>query len=526
MDRDTLITTIIIVTLSYAVMMGLVAMLRKENSFFVYTLAFLCGSLAFVFTIAFPFAEALSIISFNFLILLSIALFTSGIRMYFALKPWPRRYWVYNGLNLLLFIQFTLISPSMWVRIIVYSIVSLTFFMDLYLEIKDKLPSLDKNWRTTITWLIGYHMITTLSRLITLTNPEYVTKSWLELGATTIISLYLSLFAFTIWVIGIVLLDTFKVMSVLKTKNDELSALAMRDALTGLPNRNSMEAELAKLVELAKRYGNQLSFVLADIDHFKQVNDLLGHDTGDLVLRQTASIISKHIRVTDSAFRWGGEEFLIVAPHTDLEGARLLAEKIRETYQTEDFGAAGKLTISLGVAQWIENEPVDVWFKRADIALYQAKSAGRNKVECWRSEEQMLREFARIDWQEHWNSGNLHIDREHRSLINATNELYELIEKASSREQIIAHIQQIAQEVRQHFAHEEEELAKIGYDMTEHSSLHRTLLEELEVLRNKHEILQVENKALFTFLIGKVIVGHLLAEDHKFYPMIQKANHE
>ncbi len=526
MDRDTLITTIIIVTLSYAVMMGLVAMLRKENSFFVYTLAFLCGSLAFVFTIAFPFAEALSIISFNFLILLSIALFTSGIRMYFALKPWPRRYWVYNGLNLLLFIQFTLISPSMWVRIIVYSIVSLTFFMDLYLEIKDKLPFLDKNWRTTITWLIGYHMITTLSRLITLTNPEYVTKSWLELGATTIISLYLSLFAFTIWVIGIVLLDTFKVMSVLKTKNDELSALAMRDALTGLPNRNSMEAELAKLVELAKRYGNQLSFVLADIDHFKQVNDLLGHDTGDLVLRQTASIISKHIRVTDSAFRWGGEEFLIVAPHTDLEGARLLAEKIRETYQTEDFGAAGKLTISLGVAQWIENEPVDVWFKRADIALYQAKSAGRNKVECWRSEEQMLREFARIDWQEHWNSGNLQIDREHRGLIYATNELYELIEKASSREQIIAHIQQIAQEVRQHFAHEEEELAKIGYDITEHSSLHRTLLEELEVLRNKHEILQVENKALFTFLIGKVIVGHLLAEDHKFYPMIQKANHE
>jgi len=370
MDRDTLIATIIIVTLSYAVMMGSVAMLRKENSFFVYTLAFLCGSLAFVFTIAFPSAEALSIISFNFLILLSIALFTSGIRMYFALKPWPRRYWVYNGVNLLLFIQFTLISPSLWVRIIVYSIVSLTFFTDLYLGIKSKLPSLDKNWRTTITWLIGYHMITTLSRLITLTNPEYVTKSWLDLGVTTIISLYLSLFAFTIWVIGIVLLDTFKVMSVLKAKNDELSALALHDALTGLPNRNSMEHELEKLIQLSKRYETPLSFVMVDIDHFKQVNDKLGHDAGDRVLRQTTDIIIKNIRSTDSVFRWGGEEFLIVTPHTDLEGARLLAEKVRTTYQSSDFGLAGPLTISLGVAQHIEGEENESWFKRADIAMY------------------------------------------------------------------------------------------------------------------------------------------------------------
>jgi len=523
MDRNTLIATIIVVTLSYAAMMGLVAMLRKEKYFFVYTLAFLCGSLAFVFTIAFPFREAMSIVSFNVLILLSIALFTSGIRMYFALKPWPIRYWIYNGLNLLLFIQFTLISPSMWVRIIVYSIVSLTFFTDLYLGIKSKLPSLDKNWRTTITWLIGYHMITTLSRLITLTNPEYVTKSWLDLGATTIISLYLSLFAFTIWVIGIVLLDTFKVMSALKAKNDELSALALIDALTGVPNRNSMENELEKLVELAKRYGNQLSFILADIDHFKQVNDRLGHDVGDEVLRHTALIIKKNIRTTDMIFRWGGEEFLIVTPQTNLDGARLLAEKIRESYHFEDFGAAGKLTISLGVAQWIDSEAIDVWFKRADIALYQAKSAGRNRVECWRDGEQMVQGFARIDWQEHWNCGNMMIDLEHRALVSATNDLFELIKNKVSEKQIQDQIEAISNDLLIHFSHEEKELTSIHYDILSHAEIHRSLLLELNDLKVKCFQNLIDYRSFHAFMMGKVVVGHLLTEDNKFYPMIQKA---
>jgi diguanylate cyclase (GGDEF)-like protein len=118
-----------------------------------------------------------------------------------------------------------------------------------------------------------------------------------------------------------------------------------------------------------------------DIDYFKKINDTYGHDTGDKVLETMSSIFRVSIRGFDSLIRWGGEEFLLIAPTTDLEKAGLLAERLRKIIENQSFDTAGKITISLGVASFRSDDNKDSIVKRADEALYVAKRNGRNRVE-------------------------------------------------------------------------------------------------------------------------------------------------
>lgn len=160
-----------------------------------------------------------------------------------------------------------------------------------------------------------------------------------------------------------------------------VTRLSQEDSLTGLYNRRRIRELLENEIQRATRYNTVFSVILADIDHFKAVNDQLGHQVGDRVLTKIAQIISTSVRATDLAGRWGGEEFVIISPGTDIDGGFSLAEKIRTRLESIELGEIGQKTASFGVTAFTESDGVEEIIARADIGLYAAKQGGRNRVE-------------------------------------------------------------------------------------------------------------------------------------------------
>jgi diguanylate cyclase (GGDEF)-like protein len=171
----------------------------------------------------------------------------------------------------------------------------------------------------------------------------------------------------------------------LQEKNLQLERLSVTDALTGLRNRRFAEWFLSRELERVHRHGNRLSVFMADLDHFKRVNDTHGHPAGDAALRHVGALLAGQLRKTDVAARWGGEEFLIALAQVPLEGALALAERQRAAIEATPLqlpdGRSLELTISIGVATAIaaDASPGDL-VAAADRALYEAKDAGRNRV--------------------------------------------------------------------------------------------------------------------------------------------------
>ncbi|MCW8890862.1 MAG: GGDEF domain-containing protein [Sedimenticola sp.] len=156
---------------------------------------------------------------------------------------------------------------------------------------------------------------------------------------------------------------------------------SITDVLTGLYNRRHFIESLTEEMERCDRFNKALSLILCDIDHFKRVNDTYGHDQGDAVLCAFSALIKKELRSYDVAARFGGEEFVILLPESDLDQAAVIAERLRDIVAThKDDALATSVTASFGVAQYIKDETEDELIKRADLALYQAKTNGRNRI--------------------------------------------------------------------------------------------------------------------------------------------------
>lgn len=171
----------------------------------------------------------------------------------------------------------------------------------------------------------------------------------------------------------------------LRRSAEAASEMSMTDALTGLLNRYGLHRALQHELSEARRYTRPLSCLLIDIDFFKTVNDTYGHGAGDTALQQAARVITESVRGSDVVCRYGGEEFLVLAPETGHEGARALAEKIRQSFSARLFGEGAHvfpLTLSTGVAQLGDNESGNDMIARADEALYHAKQTGRDRVEA------------------------------------------------------------------------------------------------------------------------------------------------
>lgn len=183
------------------------------------------------------------------------------------------------------------------------------------------------------------------------------------------------------------LLETLLCCLIYPLKNATLYHQALKmaytDPLTQANNRTYFNDAIKREMSLAVRHNKSLSIIFLDIDHFKTINDQYGHEGGDITLTVAARWIKKSLRSSDVVFRYGGEEFVILLSDTDLAGAGLLAERIRNTIELHTLAydmATIKITASLGVGDLRADDTIDTFIKRADDAMYKAKRNGRNQV--------------------------------------------------------------------------------------------------------------------------------------------------
>ena len=173
----------------------------------------------------------------------------------------------------------------------------------------------------------------------------------------------------------------------LERLNDELTAIARRDPLTGLGNRRALDEDLALLEARVRRYGHRYCMALMDIDHFKSYNDTYGHQAGDHILQAVTAELSAHTRGGDALYRYGGDEFLCIFPEQTLTSGGLAVERMRLGLEGLAIAHTGNgpavLTVSAGLAMLDpgRTRPASDVLKEADVALYRAKQLGRNRVE-------------------------------------------------------------------------------------------------------------------------------------------------
>ena len=180
-------------------------------------------------------------------------------------------------------------------------------------------------------------------------------------------------------------IESIRDITVLKHREENLRELSEKDPLTMIYNRRKLFDMLEVEVEKANRYCRPLSLLLLDLDYFKEVNDKCGHNIGDIVLKTTTQIVADAIRKVDIFARFGGEEFVIICPETDIDGAVSLAEKIRTAVEQHAYPMVGNITISAGVSELSDTDSVNTLIKKADDFLYTAKKRGRNRVEACKS---------------------------------------------------------------------------------------------------------------------------------------------
>ncbi len=172
-------------------------------------------------------------------------------------------------------------------------------------------------------------------------------------------------------------------VNILRNKEQELvekSRQAHYDQLTSIYNRHRFNELFGIEKERTDRNQGVMSIIIIDIDDFKKINDTYGHNVGDIVLKTFSQLIQNKIRITDVLARWGGEEFVILLPETDINGGYETAEQIRKVIQGYDFSIVGQVTASFGVAEYEHKQSLEELVKRCDKALYIAKSGGKNQV--------------------------------------------------------------------------------------------------------------------------------------------------
>lgn len=314
-------------------------------------------------------------------------------------------------------------------------------------------------------------------------------------------------------------------MDSLRKRIAELEKVSATDYLTGAWNRAHLVRVVASEMARSVRFRQPLSALLIDIDHFKKVNDTFGHQTGDLVLRELVQLIQRKIRSADLLFRWGGEEFVVLAVSTGYRDAETLAEHLRARVASHRFPVTGPLTVSVGVTEHLDDETADQWFKRLDNVLFNAKNGGRNRVVAERcgNSDKWINEGGqtalRLIWRDSYACGQPDIDAEHRELFELANELISVTGKDLAG--IDAALVALLQHLEQHFAHEEEILAARGYArLEEHRNSHASLLRKAGELRNAAMASgNASFGALIDFLANDVVARHLFTADRDYYPL-------
>lgn len=165
-----------------------------------------------------------------------------------------------------------------------------------------------------------------------------------------------------------------------ESQNKKLLKRVSTDTLTGVKNRRSFDEKVDEILDSYKRFPKPVSMLLLDLDNFKNINDTYGHKQGDQILTDFAQTVKSIIRTSDYIYRFGGEEFVVIANNSSLENSGILAESIREFVIQSPTLSEYNMTVSIGVSEIVKKDDADSWFRRADRALYESKATGRNRV--------------------------------------------------------------------------------------------------------------------------------------------------
>ncbi len=305
---------------------------------------------------------------------------------------------------------------------------------------------------------------------------------------------------------------------------DQLEQAASTDRLTGAWNRRRFDEAVLPEIALAHRRREPLSLLLFDLDHFKRVNDTYGHGAGDAVLAGTAQTVRVHLRASDALVRWGGEEFLVMAPATRLDGAMGLAEKLRSAMAAIDFPGIGQVTMSLGVSEYALGETLDEWIERTDQALYRAKSEGRNRTAAAPAPDRHDHEvpphnpMLELIWEDAYASGHLLIDAQHQRLFRLVSTLMATLTENRPLVEVALRLETLLAHTAQHFHDEEALLRQSSYpDLPEHAAIHATLLSKAWKLQADVQNGHLDVSKLVSFLALDLVKGHILTEDRDYF---------
>lgn len=310
-------------------------------------------------------------------------------------------------------------------------------------------------------------------------------------------------------------------------KNKQLLILSTTDELTELKNRHYFDIIYPSLENESERYKKPMSMILFDLDHFKKINDTYGHDVGDTVLQRTAELIKTTARKSDIAIRWGGEEFIILLPQTNLDGAIILAEKLRTSIEEDSFYDLCKVTASFGVSQKDYDENFDHWYSKIDSALYKAKSQGRNKVVPYLLSLYGKDDFLsfRLKWSEEFECGISLIDTQHKVMFDMIDKLLLSFQLENNLKNTLNEYEEFLNHVVKHFKDEEIIMKKLKYENYEnHKQIHNDLVKSALEFENKFINGEGTFQMLYKFVYGEVVMGHLISEDFGYFKYSRTAN--
>ena len=302
----------------------------------------------------------------------------------------------------------------------------------------------------------------------------------------------------------------------------QLEEVASHDRLTGAWNRRRFDEAAASEMSLASRRRAPLSLIILDLDHFKRINDAYGHLAGDAVLVGAATAFRSVLRSSDALVRWGGEEFLVLSPATGLEGAVRLADRLRAALEATPFPEAAPVTLSAGVAEFLPGEAQEAWVGRADQALYEAKAAGRNRVEA--SPQRGTASLPtgptllELVWEEGYGSGHRLIDEQHVLLFDLSNALLSSLMAAQPASVVEERLDTLLHHAERHFRDEEGLLRRAGYpDLDHHREAHARLLATARQLQTDLRAGRVDFGRMVAYLATDLVKGHLLTEDCHYF---------
>jgi diguanylate cyclase (GGDEF)-like protein/hemerythrin-like metal-binding protein/PAS domain S-box-containing protein len=323
-----------------------------------------------------------------------------------------------------------------------------------------------------------------------------------------------------------------------KRVESELSELSFFDPLTKLANRRLLQDRLQTVLARARRDGCNVALLFIDLDHFKPVNDSLGHEVGDWLLKSVARRLLDCLRAYDTAARFGGDEFVIllpdlVQPEDAMQVAKRILAALSEPFVTND-GKRLLISGSIGISLYPDHADSEGELLRAgDEAMYMAKKSGRNRIVCLEQptvvkssrpfQEEAYSGLVHLRWDQKYSSGNVLIDTEHHELFRQSNQLLDFAMSSAVRpEAVRTSLQQLVHLVDIHFQHEEKLLAEWQFpDRVEHARQHSRLLDHARQIILRMEEPSIPTGELLNFLIGEMIHDHILSEDSNYFHLVR-----